>query len=552
MGESLARRATLRVVKAGESSVAAFATRLDGWFNLLTGLGTSTRDKSMATQFEREPVLTPEELEALFHGDDMAQRIVSAVPDDAFRQGFTVKRDVEENPTEEKEQPTDSPSRMDLDDPKVDPQAEKEKVKPKPTPGPGPDLDVQEAQEDAALLMKELKRLGVQDKVHECMTWGRLFGGACILLGVKGGGDPSTPLKDEDVQGVEFLTVLDRRDLFPNTYYTDPMADKYGEVATYWLQPQGIGFSVVATTIVHETRLIFFRGAMTSRRERERNQGWHHSVLQKLVNILRASNSNWASVVHLMTDFSQAVFKIKGLIDALAEGDSKTLQERMILTDMVRSVARAIVIDAEDEDFKVVERGAVTGVGDLLDRTWIRLAAAARMPVTILMGQAPAGLNATGAMDLRWWYDTVKTSQEMEIKPPLERIIRMVAQGLFPGKDAESWVAEFPSLWQMTPSEEADYRLKVAQTDSIYVKDLVVLPEEIALSRWGTGEFSAETQIDLEARKQMLEAETERAIDEALNPPPPPMLPPGADPNAPPKPGDPKAPPKVPPKPAGE
>lgn len=509
---NLAQKAALRVVKAGEQSLGAAKARLDGWMNVLTGLGTS-RDKRSGNQFQAGVILTPQELEDLFHHDDMAARIVSAVPEDALRQGFHTKRATEEED--------------------------------------GADAGVDEVQEDAVSLDKRLEELDLAGKAMEAMTWGRLYGGGFILLGVEGTGRPETPLEDEQVKGVKFLTVLDRRDLTPESYYSDPMAPKYGQVETYRVQPLGAGpTSAVPQVVVHETRLVGFGGAMTSRRERERNQGWDHSVLQKVVKTLGDTNGNWESVSAMVTDMSQAVFKIKGLIDTIAEDDQDALQTRMALIDTLRSITRAIVLDTDEEDFELVERGSVAGVDGILVQNWLRLAAAARMPVTILMGQAPAGLNATGAIDLRWWYDTVRTAQEQELKPRLLRVIRMVARGEFPGTDPDSWEVEFPSLWQMTPMEEAELRGKVADTDLKYVTMGSILPEEITLSRFGRGHYSTDYVVDLEVRKAVLEAELERLE----NPPePPPMVPgqppvppgqePPEDPNQPP---DPNAPPEDP------
>jgi|ADGO01.1.fsa_nt_gi Uncharacterized protein conserved in bacteria len=121
---------------------------------LLTGLGTS-RDKRTGTQFQANPPLTPQECEDLFHHDDLAHTIVSAVPNDALRQGFRVKRNTEEKT--------------------------------------GPDADVSEVQEAVVTLDKRLKELQVAEKIREAMIWGRCKGVRPILLGVKGAGRPETP-----------------------------------------------------------------------------------------------------------------------------------------------------------------------------------------------------------------------------------------------------------------------------------------------------------------------------------------------------------------------
>jgi hypothetical protein len=63
-------------------------------------------------------------------------------------------------------------------------------------------------------------------------------------------------------------------------------------------------------------------------------------------------------------------------------------------------------------------------------------------------------------------------------------------------------------LWQPTPVEQADLEKKHAEKDKLYIDAGVVLPEEIALSRFRPEGWSAETQIDRDARESMLEADT--------------------------------------------
>jgi phage-related protein (TIGR01555 family) len=215
------------------------------------------------------------------------------------------------------------------------------------------------------------------------------------------------------------------------------------------------------------------------------------------------------------------------LIDMISEDattTSNTLQNRMAVVDAARSVARALVIDAEGEDFQYVPRNAA-GIDKLLEMTWLRLAAAARMPVTRLMGQSPSGMNATGASDLRFWYDTVRASQRHELKPRLERIVNLAAKNV-EGVDPGVWEVNFPSLWQMSEKEEAEVKKIVAETDKIYTDSGVVLPEEVTISRWGSGAYSSEMDLDLEARHAVLEAELDRLEKEAKEPPPEPPVPP--------------------------
>ncbi len=165
------------------------------------------------------------------------------------------------------------------------------------------------------------------------------------------------------------------------------------------------------------------------------------------------------------------------------------------------------------------------GLPEMVDRSWQRLASAARMPLTVLMGMSPAGMNATGESDTRHWYDQVKSYQEHALRPRLLRLVRCIARGL--QLDPLAWDVCFPSLWQTTEKENAELRKLVAETDAMYIDKGVLLPEEVALSRFGASGYSTETHVDLEAREAMLKAETEKAVDKATKPDPvPPMMPP--------------------------
>lgn len=465
------------------------ALRLDGWANTLTGLGLSTRDKVTASTFYTCQQLADESLESLYYGDDLAHRIVSALVDEAMRQGFEVEEAGEGESEEGGEDETE------------------------------------------AKLYDECERLGVAEKLTEAAIWGRLFGGSALWVGANDGQDSDAPLVEERISAVDFIHVLDKREMTPITYYSDPAAAQFGQVETYRvdLGARALGVATVTAT-VHASRLVIFPGAPTSARQRAKLAGWDHSVLHAVYEVLRATQSNWQSVQHLMSDASQAVYKVKGLIELIAAGQEDTMRARMELVEQGRSVSRAIILDAEGEDF-TRQATPLSGIPDILDRSMQRLSAAACMPMTVLWGMSPAGMNATGESDTRMWYDQVKAYQEKVLRPRLLRVVRLMAQSI--GADPLVWEVCFPSLWQQSEKEKAEVRKLVAETDAIYIDKEVLLPEEVALSRFGVSGYSSETQVDLDARQLILEAETAKAVEKAGEPDPVPPPPFGAPPGPP-------------------
>ncbi len=92
--------------------------------------------------------------------------------------------------------------------------------------------------------------------------------------------------------------------------------------------------------------------------------------------------------------------------------------------------------------------------------------------------------------------------------------------------------------WQVEPPEDVAYLAKVhmdqANADNIYIQAGVLTPEEVALSRFGDGEYSLDTKIETATREKILEisakqmeVEAEKALENAENPPEPVISPPG-------------------------
>jgi phage-related protein (TIGR01555 family) len=321
--------------------------------------------------------------------------------------------------------------------------------------------------------------------IKDALVKSRIFGASFIYIGADDGQSQDQPLNISKVKAVHFLNVLTTKNLSQQSHYKNPNATKFGQCELYRLNSNN------SQVLIHETRLIPFLGTCPL----NTNQ-FPPSVLQRIYPVLQQFHTAWQATAHLMTDAAQGVFKLKGLHSAVASSRSDELIKRMELVDMSRSISRSILLDAEDEDFRR-DSYSFSGIPEILEKMMLRLAASARLPVSLLMGQAPAGMNATGESDTRFFYDQVKAEQEA-IKPKIELLIQIYHA------DAEAEVkVNFPALWQMTDREKAELRRMEAETDRIYLQEGVLLPEEVALHRFKDGQFS----IDRESRAGLAEIE---------------------------------------------
>lgn len=433
--------------------------RRDGWQNAITGLGTA-RDKLTAHTPIVSFQLPDQTLEALHSDDDICAKIVEKLPSDALRNSFTITLDAAQS-------------------------------------------------DDAVTVGKQIDRalaqLHADEALREAWIWGRLYGFGAIYVGADDGLDPREPLNIERVKTLSHLTVLRRSQLQRDTYYEDIRAPNFGQPKTYriinYATPQGVSAQRVwsGETIVHESRLLKFRGVLTSRWGARSSMDWDDSVLQRVFQSVQASSSTWMAAAHLMTDASQGVLKLQNLMQLMTAAGEQRLQQRVRLFDIGRSVARAYLLD-QNESFERVPT-PFTGIPELLDRFMMRVAAAADMPLTILFGRSPAGLNATGESDTRAWYDQVATVRSHQLTPPIEQLVKLIMatdSGPTRGKILDGFQVVYPALWQPTAKERAETLNITADALGKLATSKIVLVEEAGLHLAHSGDFD---ELDVAARE---------------------------------------------------
>lgn len=482
----------------GRESGVELARRLDSWANALTGLGTS-RDKTAWMQPGVVVLLSPQQLENMYHTDDIATRIIRAVVDEAYREGFTVM-----------EAEGDEADGID----------------------PGERDDAEDAG-GAERLRARMKELEAYRKLKEARIWGRLYGKGALLLGANDGQSPDKPLNEDGIVSFDFITVLDRRDLTPKSWYADISDEKFGQIATYYVQPVGVymgqpydGIATNPPVEWHESRMIIFGGELTGKRQRLANQGCDYSILQKCFRALQLTNNNWQSASTLLADAGQGVFKIRGLIDMIAQ-NPEVMNSRMQLVDQMRSTVRAIILDAGDEKGKTPPEDFTrvatpfTGIPEMLRETWNRLACTAEMPLWKLMGSAPGSLQGSEEEGQEDWYNSVEAQQREIDIPAIERILMLIARAEgIPGE----WTGRPGMLRRMSPPQVAKSKLDLANAFKALVDVGIYMPEEVALSldKDPTGQTML---IDVDARRALLKAsvsaakaEREQVVKEAKAP----------------------------------
>jgi phage-related protein (TIGR01555 family) len=225
--------------------------------------------------------------------------------------------------------------------------------------------------------------------------------------------------------------------------------------------------------------------------------GWGASILFGLWKEISAFEMGMQAIDMLLVGSSVPVLGIKGLQTLLATDEdgsaSSLLKARIQALLMGRSIAKAWILDRDGESL-TRDTVSLGQIPEILDRKMAYICSVTGYPRSILFGDAPSGLGNSASTDLRKYYATVKSEQRLKLDHIINPVINCVNRQLF-GSGAAPVSFTWNEINPLSETEESVIRQNQANTDSIYLQNGVLLPEEVRNSRFA-GEYSTETSID--------------------------------------------------------
>jgi phage-related protein (TIGR01555 family) len=350
----------------------------------------------------------------------------------------------------------------------------------------------------------------------KALAWEDLYGGSVIYMGLDDGqvsaNSQSLPVRWERLQKVLWLKVVDRRRIRPShepaDIDQDPRSPTFGEALWFLLYVNSSGNEVR----VHRSRLIIFPGTLTSEYLRWARQGWGISVLDPIYEALQRNATAWQSAGNALANAQYVIYKLKGLMHmfSLPDGEDKA-KKRARAMELAKSMINAVLIDSEDD--YVRENPNFGNMPEMLEAFMLDVCAQCGWPATVLWGRSPQGMNATGESDLQLWDNVINAKNEHHVRPRAQQLVLALMQskeGPTAGLIVDGWRVYFPPRREMNEVQKADVRLKTSQADASDITAGILLPQEVAMSRYRPEGYSTETQIDLELRKKLLKLELDR------------------------------------------
>ncbi len=315
---------------------------------------------------------------------------------------------------------------------------------------------------EASAVQAAERGLRLPGKVHNAVQLARLTGKAAIFIGT--GGNNAAPLGIDIAPGtIRYLHVFKGSELSGAEDDFNLASDNFGGHIYYDYNPAHVsGQAQMAQEKVriHHSRLIWFRGVT----EPDDLSGGQ-SVLQHCYQPIIDAETVLAHGQALVGEAKLDVIKVRDLAGTLStESGLKRLQKRYSDGMALKSILGVTLIDSASEEW---ERKQVNfaHLPELIQQRLEIVAAAARMPVTKLLGQSPGGMNATGESDLRNYYDMINGRQETGLRSALSRLDTLLIAhcGATIAPHDYSW----NPLYQLDEVQAAEAALKRAQAGAI-------------------------------------------------------------------------------------
>jgi phage-related protein (TIGR01555 family) len=387
----------------------------DSFRNFAAGIGYGTNNISSGGTYGYNPItLIRPLLEWMHRGQGLCGTIIDCVADDMTRAGVDIKG----------------------------------KMKP----------------EDIEAINESAVQLGIWNSINDTIKWSRLYGGSLGVFLIDGQ-DLSTPFRIESVGKGQFKGILplDRWMVNPDMEGTvNEFGPNFGLPEYYTVVPTAPGLIGMR---IHYTRCIRLSGIKLPYWQALTLQYWGESILERIWDILLAFNSSTQGIAQLMYKLHLRTYTVEGLRQLVAAG-GPALAGLMAQVNFMRSTQSnegITLLDGKDK-MENFQNNTVSGASDVLVHFLEQISGAVQIPLVRLLGQSPAGLNATGESDLRTYYDEIARQQNSTLKTPVTTVYRCIVQSA--GMEwPEGTTIGFKPLWQLNATEKADIATKV--TDNV-------------------------------------------------------------------------------------
>lgn len=303
-------------------------------------------------------------------------------------------------------------------------------------------------------------------KIIDALCWSRLFGGSAIVAIIADGRMLKSPAREGAI--LEDIRIYDRYQIRVTKRETNARNVRYGEPVIYTVSPG----NDIPEFEVHYTRVCIIDGERLPNEQRKQNDGWGASILNsRLIEAIEDYNYCEELATQLLRRKQQAVWKAKGLSEICDDSDGEyAARLRLAQVDDESGVGRAIGIDANDEDYTVLNSD-VSGVPEFLERKIDRIVSLTGIHEIVLKNKNTGGVSASQNTALETYHKLIERKRKEDYRPILEFLLPFLIT-------QDKWSIVFEPLAVPSDKDQAEVLNKNVDSISKLLQDQAIDVEE--------------------------------------------------------------------------
>ena len=325
-------------------------------------------------------------------------------------------------------------------------------------------------------LRTTMEEEGDIEAIIDCIRWGRLYGGGCIIANTTQKSDE--PLDKNKLKGqpLKFLATnrwqCTSQGQSPQTaekfIFTDAFAEnesQFQELAKY------------NNIEIHRSKVGIFTGGEAPYLTKTILQGWNASIFEGILEPIENLLGGFNVTLELLSEAKIDIFKISNLASVLMSPDGeRQIRKRLQIATENKNYKSSLAMDTEDDyQQKQISFG---GIPQLLEQLMYIFCGYLRYPVAKLFGKGASGFSS-GDDDLENYNSTV----ESEVRIPARRLIHWVVNlrclQLF-GRELPDFKPKWKPLREMTEKDMAEVNSRKLADYIVLLEHQVMTPRQVA------------------------------------------------------------------------
>lgn len=331
-------------------------------------------------------------------------------------------------------------------------------------------LDTEELEE----LRRVMDEEGDIEAIMDCIRWGRLYGGGCLIANTDQ--DPTLPLDRKQLKGrkLKFLAT--------NRWQCSPIGIS-PEVAPKFAFTDTMQEGVVSQDYVNyyqeldKSRVGIYTGVNAPYLTKNILQGWNASIFEGILEPIQNLLGGFNVTLELLSEAKIDVFKIADLASTLLSPDGeRQVKKRLAIATANKNYKASLAMDANDDyQQKQITFG---GIPQLLEQLMYIFCGYLRYPVSKLFGKGSSGFSS-GDDDLENYNGTVDSEVRIPARKLITWVVNLRCLQLF-GRELPDFRPKWRPLRVMSEKDQAEINSRRLADYIMLLEHQVMTPKQVA------------------------------------------------------------------------